>query len=125
MIVRKVTTGRARWRTGRRTAGQIVSGRVGASDDLGQMVESRILDAVDTQDGVERAALAFVGEFDPVDVVGRSARVFGDVEHVLGRDVNELRLWIDETSDQPWTGDAVDLRVLPRTQFAGVVLTGR
>src|SRR3978361_140963 len=82
------------------------------------MVESRILDAVDAQDGVERAALAFVREFDPVDVVGRPPGLFGDLEHVLGRDVNELRLRIDETPDQPWTGDAVDLRVLPRHPFA-------
>src|SRR3954463_15511597 len=98
--------------------GQIVSGRLGPSDDLGQMVESRILDAVDAQDGVERAALAFVREFHPVDVVGRSARLFGDVEHVLGQDVNELRLRIDETPDQPWTGDAVDLRPFARYPFA-------
>src|SRR3954447_4319955 len=82
------------------------------------MVESRILDAVDAKDGVERAALAFVGEFDPVNVVGRSARLFGDVEHVLGWDVNELRLRIDETPDQPWTGDAVDLRPFARHPFA-------
>src|SRR6476659_10398678 len=113
VIVRKVR-GQAE-RDGEQAAalrGQIVSGRVGASDDLGQMVESRILDAVDAQDGVERAALSLVGELDPVDVVGRSARLFSDLEHVLGRDVNELRLRIDETSDQPWTGDAVDLWVL-------------
>src|SRR3954469_23433863 len=82
------------------------------------MVERRILDAVDAQDGVERAALAFVREFDPVDVVGRSARLFGDVEHILGRDVNELRLRIDETPDQPWTSDAIDLRVLSRHPLA-------
>ena len=119
VIVRKVR-GQAE-RDGEQAAalrGQIVSGRVGPSDDLGQMVESRILDAVDAQDGVERASLAFVREFDPVDVVGRSARLFGDLEHVLGRNVNELRLRIDETPDQPWTGDAVDLRVLARHPFA-------
>ncbi len=34
------------------------------------------------------------------------------------RDVNELRLRIDETSDQPWTGDAVDLRPFARHPFA-------
>src|SRR4051794_28664067 len=82
------------------------------------MIKSRILDAVDAQDGVERTALAFVGELDPVDVVGRSARLFGDVKHVFGRDVDELRLRIDETSDQPWTGDAVDLRPFARHPFA-------
>src|SRR3954466_8703774 len=120
VIVRKVR-GQAE-RDGEQAAalrGQIVSGRVGASDDLGQMVESRILDAVDAQDGVERAALALVGELDPVDVVRCSARLFGDLEHVLGRDVNELRLRIDEAPDQPWTGDAVDLRPFARHPFAG------
>src|SRR6187402_2062623 len=82
------------------------------------MVESRILDAVDAQDGIERAALALMGELDPVNVVGRSTRFPGDLEHILGRDVNELRLRIDEAPDQPWTGDAVDLRTFARHPFA-------
>src|SRR4051812_31699250 len=82
------------------------------------MVESPILDAVDAQDGIERTALTFVGEFDPVDVVRSSTRLFGDLEHVLGRDVNEFGLRIDEAPDQPRTSDAVDLRVLSRHPFA-------
>src|SRR5215831_10091036 len=82
------------------------------------MVEGRILDAVDAHDGIEGAALAFVGEFDAFDVIGRSARRFGDVENVLGGDVDELRLRIDEAPDQPRTGDAVDFRALARDPLA-------
>ena len=97
---------------------QIVAGGVGAPDDGGEMVECRIPDAVDAQDGVEGAALAFVGEFDSVDVVRRSANLIGDVENGLGGNVDELRLRIDEAPDQPRTGDAVDLRTLARDPFA-------
>src|SRR5260370_6927668 len=83
------------------------------------MVEGRILDAVDAHDGIEGAALAFVGEFDALDVVGRSARRFGDLDNVLGGDVDEFRLRIDEAPDQPRTGDAVDFRALARNPLAG------
>src|SRR3954469_19076025 len=60
VVVREV--GGQTQRDGEQTAAlraQIVSRRVSASDDLGQMVKSRILDAVEAQDGIERAALAF------------------------------------------------------------------
>src|SRR5262245_39527596 len=83
------------------------------------MIEGRILDAVDAHDGIEGAALAFVGEFDALDVVGRSARRFGDLENVLGGDVDEFRLRIDEAPDQPRTGDAVDFRALACDPLAG------
>src|SRR5215475_14222526 len=83
------------------------------------MIEGRILDAVDEHNGIEGAALAFVGEFDALDVVGRSARSFGDIENVLGRDIDEFRLRIDEAPDQPGTGDAVDFRALARGPLAG------
>ena len=90
-----------------------------ASHDFREMVEGRIFDAVDAHDGIEGTALAFVGEFDALDVVGRSARRFGDIENVLGGDVDEFRLRIDEAPDQPWTGDAVDFRALARDPLAG------
>src|SRR5258705_9554282 len=83
------------------------------------MIERRILNAVDAQDRVERATLALVGEFDALDVVRRSARLLGDREHLLGRDVDEFRPRIDEAPDHPGTGDAVDLRALAGDPFAG------
>src|SRR5262245_26965653 len=43
---------------------QIMARRVGASHDLGEVIERPIFDVVDTEDGVERATLAFVREFD-------------------------------------------------------------
>src|SRR6476646_9810188 len=91
MIIRKIR-GQAE-RDGEQAAalrGQIVARRVGASDYFGQMVQSRIFDAVDAQDGVERAALAFMCELDAIDVVRRAAGFSGDLEHVIGRDVTEL-----------------------------------
>src|SRR5262245_12600322 len=99
--------------------GEIVARCIGASHDCREMVEGRILDAVDAHDGIEGAAIAFVGEFDALDVIGRCARRFGNVENVLGGDVDEFRLRIDEAPDQPRTGDAVDFRALARDPLAG------
>src|ERR1700716_1740723 len=73
------------------------------------MVERRIPDVVDAQDGIERAALALVGEFHAVDVIRDSAGAFGDRNDLILRNVDELRVGIDEAPDQPGTGDAVDL----------------
>src|SRR5262249_6900798 len=44
--------------------GEVMARGIGAAHDFRQVVEGRILDAVDAHDGIEGAALAFVGEFD-------------------------------------------------------------
>src|SRR5215468_3462695 len=43
-------------------------------------------------------------------VEGVSAFAFGDREDVIGGNVEDLGAGIDESPDQPWTGDPVDLR---------------
>ena len=88
-----------------------------APDDGRQMIERRILDVVDSQNGVERAALAFMREFDSIDVVGSSAHRLGDIENLLCRDVNEFRAWVDKASDQPGAGNSIDLRMLSGDPF--------
>src|SRR5581483_8644007 len=92
---------------------------VGAPDDGGEMIERRVSDLVNAQDRVERAALAFVREFDAVDVVRRGARLFGYGENLILGHIDELRVRIDEAADQPWAGNAVDLWTLPRHPLAG------
>ena len=57
------------------------------------MLERPVPDLVDTQDGIERAALAFMGEFHPIDVIRSSTGLFGngqDLTPVTGvfKDVN-------------------------------------
>ena len=66
---------------------------IGAPDDCRQMMKRRIPDVadaqnVDTQDGVERAALALMREFHRIDVVGRPARLLGDGENLILREVD-------------------------------------
>src|SRR6266566_8093142 len=73
------------------------------------MIERRVLDFVDAQNGIERAALALVRELHPVDVVGYPAHLLSDGKNLILRDVNELRIGVYEASDQPRAGDTVDL----------------
>src|SRR5258708_2327944 len=72
------------------------------------------MDVVNPDDCVERAVLSHVSELDALDVVGNGAGLLGNRRHLIGRDIDELRLRIDEAADQPGTGDAVDLRMLAR-----------
>src|SRR6266481_5307330 len=78
------------------------------------MIERWILDLVDAQDGIERAAFAFMREFHAIDVVRDPTQLFSDSQYLILRDIDEFRVGIDEAADQPGTGDTVDLRV-----FAG------
>src|SRR5216683_6190531 len=82
------------------------------------MIKRRILDLVDAQDGIERAAFALMREFHAIDVIRNPARLSGNSEDLILRDVDELCIGIDEAADQPGTGDAVDLRVLARHPLA-------
>src|SRR5712692_2545014 len=93
--------------------GQIVPGGIGAAHDRREVVERRIGDPVDAQEGIERAAIAFMGELDAGDVVGRGAGLLGGRQDAIRRYVDEGCGRIDETPDQPGAGDAVDLRPLP------------
>src|SRR5262245_30138411 len=83
------------------------------------MVERRIPDIVDPQERIERATLAFVAELDAMDVIRRAAGLIGNGDHLGRRRVDEFCLGIDETRDQPWTRDAIDLRPLARDPLAG------
>src|SRR3981189_471040 len=100
--------------------GQIVARGIGTPDDGRQMIESGILDAIDAQDRVEGAALALVREFDAGYVVRYSAGLLGGSQDATGRHIDELRLWIDEASDQPRTRDAVDFWSFTRHPLPGL-----
>src|SRR4051812_30372589 len=78
------------------------------------MIERGILDAVDFEDGVEGAVWGVMREFDAIDVVRRGAQPLGRGDHVTGRHIEKLRSRVDETRDQPWACDAVDLRPFAR-----------
>ena len=91
------------------------------------MIERRILDLESFDDRVERAVVADVAELDALDVVGRRVFLLGDVDHLVGRHVEERRQRIDEAADQPRTRDAVDLGMLARHPlgFDGAELLAR
>ena len=55
-----------------------------------------------------------MAEFDALNVVRRSPDLHRDPEDSAGRDVSEFRIRINEASDQPRAGNAVDLGMLAR-----------
>ena len=66
-------------------------------------------------EAVERAQLAvMLKRLGAGDVVWRCAGLFGDLKDLLRWNVEKLGVRLDETPDQPWAGDAVNLGV-----FAG------
>src|SRR3954454_2756538 len=91
-----------------------------APDNRGQMVERRIMEIIGPHDRIKTAAIAVVPESDALNVVRSRARVLRDSADFAGRHVNIFGERIDETADQPWTGDAVDLGMLARDPFVRV-----
>src|SRR5262245_27786205 len=81
------------------------------------MVERRILDFKDPDDGIERTAIADMAKFSVLDVISGGALRLGDRSDVGHRNVEKLSKRVDEATDQPWASDAVDLRMLARDPF--------
>src|SRR5229473_5657271 len=82
------------------------------------MVECRVLDVVDAQDGVERAAFALMREFHGIDIVRNPTRPLSDGENLFLRDVDKFCIGIDKSPDQPGAGNSVDLWVFARHPLA-------
>ena len=81
--------------------------------DLSQTYEGRIIGELELFDEhVEGAFPVPVGVLGASGVVRVSALAFGDREHIVARHEQELRVGIDEPSDQPGAGDPVDVGVL-------------
>ena len=92
-----------------------------ANDDR-QPIERRLVQPVVVKEGIEAALFAVVRErLGARDVVGRGTGLLGDGKHLLGRHVDELGILGDEATDQPWTGDAVDLRRSRVTHLLGML----
>src|SRR5258705_4002399 len=92
------------------------------------MIERRIPDVVDAQDGIERAAFALMREFHTIDVVRDPTGLLGDGKDLILRDVDELCIGIDKAAYQPGTGNTIDLRVFachPLARSADVAARGQ
>src|SRR5258705_8832947 len=76
------------------------------------MVERRIVDFKDSDDGVEGATIAHMTKFRIFGVVGRRALRLGNSDDLSHGNIEELGQWIDKAADQPWARDAVDLGML-------------
>src|SRR5512145_2988685 len=67
-----------------------------------------------TEKRVEAALLADMGELDIGNVVRDRFALGCNLPHFRCGDIEELGARIYEAADQPWAGDAVDLRPLAR-----------
>src|SRR4029077_21291040 len=52
-------------------------------------------------------------EFNAGNIVRRGACLLRDAEHLLRGYIEELRVCLNETQDEPGTGDSIDLRMFP------------
>jgi len=60
-------------------------------------------------------------QLDVFHVVEDGVQALSLVDHLVGRDENELRIPVDEFLDQPRAGDPVDLDVLARDPFHAIL----
>ena len=92
--------------------GEILGVGVGAAYDQRELREGRIGESIRPDDRVEAALLVVVPELHVRHVEGRGSLLVGHRQHPVGRHVQELGLRIDESLDQPRTGNAVHFRPL-------------
>src|SRR5262244_3822479 len=60
-------------------------------------------------------------QLDVFHVVEDGVQALSLVDHLVGRDENELRVPVDEFLDEPWAGDPVDLDALARDPFHAIL----
>ena len=88
---------------------------VGAAHDQREPRQRRLaFQPEQLEHGVEAAARALVRNLHAFDVERDGAGLLGDFDDLIGIDIENARLRIDEAADQPRAGDAVDLRPPPR-----------
>src|SRR5687768_9959040 len=90
-----------------------------AADDLRECVQCRIGELVPVDERIERAQRAPVPELDIRNVVGNRILALRGRQYLFGRHEQELRLRIDESSDQPRAGYAIDPSTLASDPFHG------
>ena len=91
--------------------------RVGSANDEREFAERRIGDPVLLDDRIERAAIAAMSQFNVRNVKRNRRFALGRFCYAIARHENELRLGIDESLDEPWTCNAIHLRVLACDEF--------
>src|SRR5947209_6827236 len=78
---------------------------VRAPHDPRELVECRLPQLVLLEKSIEAAEWTIVGQLDALDVVGNGAGLPGDAWYLGRWNEEELRLAVDEASDQPGAGD--------------------
>src|SRR5690349_6521928 len=112
-----VRDGKQAARLGRRVA---VLGHVSSMDNLGKERDRRVVYLVLLDERLERALAVAMGVLGSrrVEAVGSlSGRI---LEDLVVRDVNDLRVDVDEFAYQPGTGDPIGLGVLTCDPLHGV-----
>src|SRR6516165_10725866 len=83
----------------------------------GEMLQGRIIKPILVQEGIERAQLTNMAEFDIRDVIGDGTGAPGDFQDLSRGHVEKFRILIDEPLDQPRASDPIDLRAFTRNPF--------
>ena len=95
-------------------------GGVGTPNNQRKTLKGGISDIVDAEEGVERASLAFMAEFNVGNVIGDGALGLGFLEHLPSGHIDKLCIGVDEAANEPGTRNAIDFRLLARDPFLRV-----
>src|SRR5579859_4150351 len=89
-------------------------GGVSAADDARDLSEGGVggSQIVLADDRVEGALVGVVAQLRLWNIVGRAALPLSDGQNLISRSEDEFGVGIDEALNEPWTGNAVDLRPL-------------
>src|SRR5437867_13018036 len=97
--------------------------RIRSVDDPRQKYEGWVLaEAMFLDNGLDRALLAMMTEFDPLHIEGDCSLLRGHGHYLVDRDEQELGLGVHELLDEPGAGHAINLHPLSRHPFHGMSL---
>src|SRR5215467_10736076 len=99
--------------------------RVGAAHDLGKVEERLRSEAKLLDHRIERAGLVAMAPEHALNVERRGIEALRDSRHLRGADKEKDGIGIDEATDQPGAGDAVNLRPATRHPQSATLLVTR
>src|SRR5438445_6614102 len=104
--------------------GEVMAVGVGAAHDFGDCNDGGIAGQIVSGDEcVKAAALADMREFHARHIIGRRTRFLGNMDNLIGRNEDELRLLVDKACNQPGAGNTINDRTFAGNPFHHTILS--
>jgi hypothetical protein len=102
---------------------QVEARRIGTANDHSELRQSRTIEVVLLEEGIEAAQIADVSQLNTGEIVRNGPGLRRDGKYLVGRNIVKLCLRIDKPQNQPRTGDAIDFGTFARNPFHKHLLT--